>query len=113
MCGEGALAGAPHLGLFACIYLHHFPSSRPARPIPASLPPACLPFPPRLPACLLACLPARPPHLAHHTCLSPLPTPQLNWGVDLTEGRAGDPWKNALLSEEAKEVMWGLHSKQG
>ena len=110
LCGEGALAGRPHPGLFACIYLHQFPSSRPSHPC---LPAACLyPFP-TPPACLPARLPARPPHLAHPTCLSPLPTPQLNWGVDLSEGRAGDPWKNALLSEEAKEVMWGLHSKQG
>ncbi|EFN53015.1 hypothetical protein CHLNCDRAFT_137501 [Chlorella variabilis] len=40
-------------------------------------------------------------------------TPMINWGVDLTEGRAADPWKNALLSEEAKELMYEMHAKQG
>jgi hypothetical protein len=95
----------------------HLPASLPlltTSPSHPCLPAACLSPIPTPPECLLACLPA------HHTlpttpctCLSPLPTPQLNWGVDLSEGRAGDPWKNALLSEEAKEVMWGLHSKQG
>ena len=45
---------------------------------------------------------------------SPAPRcPQINWGVDLTEGRAADPWKNALLSEEAKELMYEMHAKQG
>lgn len=39
--------------------------------------------------------------------------PQINWGVDLTEGRADDAWKNALLSEEAKEHMYELHKEQG
>lgn len=37
---------------------------------------------------------------------------QVNWGVDLTEGKAQDPWKNALLSEEAKETMWRLHNQE-
>lgn len=39
-------------------------------------------------------------------------TPMVNWGVDLTEGKAQDPWKNALLSEEAKETMWRLHNQE-
>lgn len=43
----------------------------------------------------------------------PLPPPQVNWGVDLTEGKATDPWKNAQLSSEAKDRMWELHSQQG
>ncbi|PRW45589.1 histone-lysine N-methyltransferase SMYD3 [Chlorella sorokiniana] len=38
-------------------------------------------------------------------------TPMVNWGVDLTEGKAVDPWKNALLSEEAKETMWRMHKE--
>lgn len=43
----------------------------------------------------------------------PFPMPQVNWGVDLTEGKAADPWKNAQLSSAAKDQMWLLHSKQG
>lgn len=39
--------------------------------------------------------------------------PMVNWGVDLTEGKAIDPWKNALLSEDAKQTMWQMHSKEG
>ena len=39
--------------------------------------------------------------------------PGVSWGVDLTGGKAEDPWKNALLSEETKEEMWELHSKRG
>lgn len=39
--------------------------------------------------------------------------PYVNWGVDLTEGKATDPWKNAQLSSEAKDRMWELHSQQG
>ena len=38
---------------------------------------------------------------------------QVNWGVDLTEGKAQDPWKNALLSNDAKETMWRMHSQEG
>ncbi|KAL4427598.1 hypothetical protein ABPG75_001687 [Micractinium tetrahymenae] len=39
--------------------------------------------------------------------------PYVNWGVDLTEGQAADPWKNAQLSSETKDTMWELHSKRG
>ncbi|KAI7835781.1 hypothetical protein COHA_010324 [Chlorella ohadii] len=38
---------------------------------------------------------------------------EVNWGVDLTEGKAQDPWKNALLSNDAKETMWRMHSQEG
>jgi hypothetical protein len=69
-------------------------------PVPPScifrlhLHPSCL----TLLACLLACLPA---------CL------QVTWGVDLTEGRAADPWKNALLSEEVKQRIFDMHDSEG
>ncbi|KAL4439396.1 hypothetical protein ABPG77_008725 [Micractinium sp. CCAP 211/92] len=39
--------------------------------------------------------------------------PYVNWGVDLTEGKATDPWKNAHLSSATKDTMWELHSKEG
>lgn len=35
----------------------------------------------------------------------------VDWGVDLTEGRAVDPWRNAMLSREAKDKMWELHQE--
>lgn len=39
--------------------------------------------------------------------------PMVNWGVDMTEGKAHDPWKNAQLSSEAKDAMWEMHHKRG
>ena len=63
---------------------------------------------------------ARPPH---YMCMPPLavrhcppPPPllrQVNWAVDLTEGKAADPWRASHLSTETKEHMWQLHSKEG
>ena len=35
----------------------------------------------------------------------------VHWGVDLTEGRAPDPWRNGLLSGEAKRAMAALHAR--
>ena len=35
----------------------------------------------------------------------------VHWGVDLTEGRAPDPWRNGLLSGEAKRAMADLHAR--
>ncbi|KAL4855826.1 Pyrophosphate-energized vacuolar membrane proton pump [Chlorella vulgaris] len=40
-------------------------------------------------------------------------TPMVTWGVDLTEGRAADPWKNALLSEEVKQRIYDMHDSEG
>lgn len=51
-------------------------------------------------------------HIGPHACTGLPPCAQVNWGVDLTEGKAQDPWKNALLSEEAKETMWRLHNQE-
>lgn len=51
--------------------------------------------------CLIELIPTRCPH-----------PPQVNWGVDLTEGKAQDPWKNALLSEETKEAMFRMHTQE-
>lgn len=33
----------------------------------------------------------------------------MHWGVDFTEGQAQDPWRNALLSNDAKELMYEMH----
>lgn len=33
----------------------------------------------------------------------------VHWAVDLTDGKAPDPWVNARLSEEAKQAMWEAH----
>lgn len=35
----------------------------------------------------------------------------IHWGVDLTSGRVPDPWRNARLSEAAKQTMANLHAK--
>ena len=35
----------------------------------------------------------------------------MTWGVDFTEGRAQDPWRNALLSNEAKTLLWEMHKE--
>ena len=43
----------------------------------------------------------------------PPPLRQVNWAVDLTEGKAADPWRASHLSTETKEHMWQLHSKEG
>lgn len=81
--------------------------------------PASAPHPPHPPPLTLAPSPP-PPHLhcPHRTSLTPptpgpLPRSQVNWGVDLTEGKATDPWKNAQLSSATKDTMWELHSKEG
>ncbi|GAB4821535.1 hypothetical protein N2152v2_008581 [Parachlorella kessleri] len=33
----------------------------------------------------------------------------VHWGLDLTEGKAQEPWRNALLSSESKQLMYDLH----
>jgi len=33
----------------------------------------------------------------------------VHWGLDLTEGKAQEPWRNALLSNESKQLMYDLH----
>lgn len=57
--------------------------------------------------------PTAAPPLTHADADAATPRPQINWGVDLTEGKAADPWKNALLSEDAKEAMWAMHKQEG
>ena len=33
----------------------------------------------------------------------------VHWAVDLTDGKAPDPWRNALLSDQAKTIMYTMH----
>lgn len=35
----------------------------------------------------------------------------VHWAVDLTDGKAPDPWRNGLLSDHAKNVMYDLHKR--
>jgi hypothetical protein len=35
----------------------------------------------------------------------------VQWGVDLSQGKAPNPWKSARLSEESKTTMWTLHKE--
>ena len=60
--------------------------------------------------------PALHVHAASGCASLPPPPPllrQVNWAVDLTEGKAADPWRASHLSTETKEHMWQLHSKEG